>query len=477
MLDIETLILEYLIFNTDYFEVVMPHLEYQIFESTPHKYIARIIQWYYKENGENIPYDILGVKIQNLQNVNAETVNSIKKVYNTIQKPTNTNIEAVIRETEKYIKQRKIWNVISDGIEQYDKSKSFSVDFLDSAEKAITFSFDETAGYDYFANALERFKSYRENVDKIPTSIDKLNEMTGGGVEKQTLNACISSTNGGKSVWLCQEAAYNVLQGRNVLYITLEMRAEAISKRIDANILNTEQDKLGELSDEAVKFRFKQITEKSCGKIFVHSLPADATTVLDIKNMMEKIKRVHNVNIDVLMVDYLGLLNSYRYSAKVNNSYTIGKHTTEELRNLAVQYNIPIWTAIQFNRGAENPEDINDIGLKQTSDSYGIPMGLDFLFAIIHTTELDLQKRSVFKILKTRYSNHKGSTGMFTVKQNYPLARFENDPDQVDFTIKNDNNSNVGKQIDKKLKEKKETNIVPEDTNTVKVTNDDLFLE
>lgn len=475
MNDIETIILEYLIFNNEFFEKVIPYLDYKLFEQTQHKCICKFIQTYYQSEQERIPYDILGIKIQNIQNVNTETIEKIKALYNKLSKPENNNIEGIIKETEKYFKQRKIWNVIANGIEQFEKQKSFNSEFLEQAENAITYSFEDKVGYDYIDNVDERFKTYKENVIKIPTSIKTLNEYTNGGIEKKTLNACISATNGGKSVWLCQEAAFNLLCGRNVLYITLEMSEIQISKRIDANILNIEQDKLKTLSDEAIKFRFKDALKRTQGRLFIQEFPADSCTVLDIKNILDKIKRKHKIDIDVLIVDYLGIMSSYRYSTKNNNSYTIGKHTTEELRSLAVQYNIPIWTAIQFNRGAENTNDIKSLGMGQTSDSYGIPMGLDLLFAIIHTDELDVQNKAVFKILKTRYGANKNTSGLFTVKQNWGLARFENDAEQIDFKEKNDNNTKAGRMINEQLRQEKTNTTNNINTNTLMDNNEGLF--
>lgn len=475
MNDIETIILEYLIFNNEFFEKVIPYLDYKLFEQTQHKCICKFIQTYYQSEQEQIPYDILGIKIQNIQNVNTETIEKIKNLYNKLSKPENNNIDGIIKETEKYFKQRKIWNVIANGIEQFEKQKSFNSEFLEQAENAITYSFEDKVGYDYIDNVDERFKTYKENVIKIPTSIKTLNDFTNGGIEKKTLNACISATNGGKSVWLCQEAAFNLLAGRNVLYITLEMSEIQISKRIDANILNIEQDKLKTLSDEAIKFRFKDALKRTQGRLFIQEFPADSCTVLDIKNILDKIKRKHKIDIDVLIVDYLGIMSSYRYSTKNNNSYTIGKHTTEELRSLAVQYNIPIWTAIQFNRGAENTNDIKSLGMGQTSDSYGIPMGLDLLFAIIHTDELDAQNKAVFKILKTRYGANKNTSGLFTVKQNWGLARFENDAEQIDFKEKNDNNTKAGRMINEQLRQEKTNTTNNINTNTLMDNNEGLF--
>lgn len=483
MLDIETIILQYLLFNREYFERVIPYLDYKLFESLPHKFIAKTIATYFTTENDCIPFDILGVRIQNLEKVNAETINSIKALYNNLKKPDNSvSVELIIKETEKYFKQRKIWTVISNGIEEYDSKKDFSTNFLSEAEDAIAYSFNEKVGYDYLENIKERFELYRQNIVKIPTSIDILNEKTNGGIQCKTLNACISATNGGKSVWLCQEAAFNLKNGKNVLYITLEMSEVEIAKRIDANLLDIKQDSLATTSYESANLRMKQLLDKTQGRLFIQEFPADSTTVLDIRNIIDKIRRKHKVKIDMLVVDYLGLLCSYRYSAKNNNSYAIGKHTAEELRSLAVQYNIPIWTAIQFNRGAENPEDVKSVGMEKTSDSYGIPMTLDFLFAILHTDQLDLQGKTVFKILKTRYGASKNTTGMFTVLQNWGCARFENDPNQINLNEKDDTDTKDGKKIDSVLKKQTHNDIKEEennkqknDTNTIVADGSDLF--
>ena len=476
MLDIETIILQYLIHNKEYFEIVIPYLDEKLFESIPHKHICRIIKNYFNDEENSIPYDLLGVKILNLEKINIETVKAIQSLYSKLTKPNNTDIQGIIKETEKYFKQRKIWNVISSGIEEYDNSKDFSSTFIAAAEEAIGYSFDDTVGYDYFKNFDNRFELYKQNVVKIPMSISMMNEMTDGGIEKKTINAAISSTGGGKSVWLCQEAAYHLESGRNVLYITLEMSEVQISKRIDANLLNCAQDKLKTVSAEKQKLFYSQLKQKALGKLIVKEFPADSITSLDIKRVIDQIKRKNKIDIDVLIVDYLGLMGSYRYSTKMNNSYTIGKHAAEELRSLAVQYNIPVWTAIQFNRGAENPDEAKKLGLGQVSDSYGIPMGLDFLFAIIHTDDLTAQSKSIFKILKNRYGEKKNSAGIFTVLQNFACSKFMDDPQCIEIQYKDDSNTEAAKQMSKKLNADEKSNKIEKRTDNILASNiNELF--
>ena len=472
MNDIETIILQNLIYNSDYFETIVIYMDYKLFTSTPHKIILKIILNYFKENEVRIPYDILGVRISQLENISAEIIKQVKDLYSILKHPDELHTEQIIKETEKYIRYRKIYEAISDGAENLDSKKAFSGDYIKQMEDAIYFKLDNSVGYDYFANIKSRFESYKEDVTKIPTSIDELNNLTNGGIQPKTINCVISSTGGGKSVWLCQEAAYNVSNGKNVLYITLEMSETEIAKRIDANLTDTKQDSLKTLSVESMRFKFEKLKSKTYGKLIIKEFPADSITALDIKKVIEELKR-NKIDIDMLMVDYLGLMGSYRYSTRNNNSYSIGKHATEELRSLAVQYNIPIWTAIQFNRGAENAEEVKSLGLGQVSDSYGIPMGLDFSFAILKTDELSKKKKSVFKILKNRYGESKDNMGVFTVITNFPCARFENDPDCVEIRLKDDSNTKDGKNINKKLKEDKETNKIPEEnTDTFGKTND-----
>lgn len=460
MTNIETIILQYLIYNKEYFETVVNYLDYTLFESTPHKIILKIILSYFKDNDNHIPYDILGVKISQIKNISAELINQVNDVYKSISRPETNEIDGLIKETEKYIKQRKTYNVISHGVEEFDKQGEFSDDYLGKAEEAITFSFDNSVGYDYSENIEDRFKLYKENIIKLPISIDELNNLTNGGIEQKTLNCVISSTGGGKSVWLCQEAAFNLLQGKNVLYITLEMSEVQISKRIDANILDIKQDNFKTMSDDAMKLRINQVKQKVLGKLIVKEFPADSITALDIKKVIEQLKRKRKIDVDILIVDYLGLMGSYRYSTKNNNSYAIGKHSAEELRSLAVQYNIPIWTAIQFNRGAENPEDLHALGLSNVSDSYGIPMGMDFMFAILHTDEADKEGKSIFKILKNRYGESKNMAGLFTVLTDWGCAKFRNDPNCKEILLKNDSKTKDGAIIDKKFKEAEKNNTI-----------------
>jgi replicative DNA helicase len=307
----------------------------------------------------------------------------------------------------------------------------------------------------------------------MPVSIDELNKMTNGGIEQKTLNCVVSSTGGGKSVWLCQEAAYHLMQGKNVLYITLEMSEVQISKRIDANILDIKQDNFKTMSDEAIKLRINQVRQKVLGKLIVKEFPADSITALDIKKIIEQLRRKRKIEIDLLVVDYLGLMGSYRYSTKNNNSYSIGKHSAEELRSLAVQYNIPIWTAIQFNRGAENPEDMKAMGLSNVSDSYGIPMGMDFMFAILHTDEMDKQGKSIFKILKNRYGESKNMAGLFSVITDWGCAKFRDDPNCKEIALKDDSKTKEGAMVDKKVREKEKAKA--DNNNTIGNSDGDIW--
>lgn len=474
MNNIETLILQYLIYNSEYFETVVNYMDYRLFESTPHKIILKTILTHFKEEETRIPYDILGVKLNQIKNISAELVQQIKDVYKLLVRPESNDIDSLIKETEKYIKQRKTYNVISTGVEEFDKNGEFSDSYLSEAEDAITFSFDNSVGYDYLANMESRFQIYKENVIKYPVSIAELNKKTNGGIEQKTINCVVSSTGGGKSVWLCQEAAYNVMQGKNVLYITLEMSEIQISKRIDANILNRKQDDFATMSDNAGKMMMKQLKQKSMGQLIIKEFPADSITALDIKKVIEQLKRKKKINIDILIVDYLGLMGSYRYSTKNNNSYSIGKHATEELRSLAVLYNIPIWTAIQFNRGAENAEAIKQMGLGNVSDSYGIPMGMDFMFSIMHTSELDGTNKSVFRILKNRYGESKNDQGMFTVLHDWGCAKFFDDPHCQESIPKDDSNSKAMKDFNKNEKLEKEKEEA-DNNNVITVTDYDLF--
>ena len=467
MLDLETIILQYLLFNQEYFEKIILYLDTKLFASNSHKYIAKIIKKHFIDENERIPYDLLGVKIQNLQG-SKEVIDEIISTYKKITKPDNNSIDSIIKETEKYFKQRKVWNVIEDGIEEQNNSKTLSTDYIAKVEEAVTFSFDNNICYNYADNILDRFKEYKENIIKTPTSIKLINDFTDGGVENKTINIIVSSTGGGKTVWLCQEAAFNLQAGKNVLYVTLEMSEKQISKRIDANLLNEDQDKLKTMSEEAVKFRFNKVMSKTQGQLYIKEFPADSITTLDIKRIMDQIQRTHKIKIDILFVDYLGIMSSYRYSTKNNSSYSIGKHTAEELRSLAVQYNIPVWTAIQFNRGAENPEDAKTIGLGQISDSYGIPMGADFMFAVLRTDSLDMENKVGFKILKNRYGEKKNSTGLFTVMQNFKMGRFENDPNALNIQIKNDSKTKSGKALEENLNKK-------QNNNTIDNINRDIF--
>lgn len=479
MLDVETLILQYLIQDSVYFSEVINYIKSEFFRDIETRKIVDIIKKYYNEQNKQISLDVLGIQISHIDGINQETFNKINNLFLQIsQKITTPDTIGMIAETEKYFKRRYIWRVLEDGIIEISDVKNkglISSNLLEKTEKALLYSFNKDPFYKYKEKFSDRISLYQENVLKISTSSKMLNSMTDGGIEKQTLNACISSTNGGKTVWLCQETAYNLLQGKNVLYITLEMSRNQISKRIDANLMNIKQDDLKTLSPESAIMRFKHnVMDKTLGDIYIVELPADSSTTLDIKKQLDKIQQQDKVHIDMVVVDYIGILGSYNYSSKTHSLYTIGSKKVEELRNLAVQYDIPIWTAIQFNRSAENADELKSIGLGQTSDSYGMPMGLDFVFAILHTDELDIQKKAVFKILKSRYGERKKATGVFTVIQNYANARFEDDPDVIIVENKTDNKTKAIRDINKKLEGQIDSK---ENSDIIRNKNEDIFGE
>lgn len=452
MQDIEFLILQYLLHNAEYFEVVINYIDPKLFHSKPHQIISKIIKKFFISESKSIPYDLLPIKLQNLENLSESDLLLCLKLAEMLRsRPDNPDATGLIKETENYFRKQTIANVLANGIEEFDRTKTFTGEFIETAEKAIVYSFDDVIGYNYIKNFDKRLELYKENIKKIPTSISKINDLTNGGIQTKTINAVMASTNGGKSIWLCQEAAFNLQQGKNVLYVTLEMSEEDIAKRIDANLMNFDQNKLKDLSFESARLRFNNAIQKTQGNLIIKEFPAASATCLDIKALLNKIKRKDRIKIDVLIVDYVGILNSYKYDTRNNRRDIVLESVVVELRSLAVQYDIPIWTAMQFNRGAENKEELDNIGLGQTGSSYGMPQNMDFVFSIMHTDELVSQKRAIFNILKSRYGERKALGTCFTVLQKNELGRFEDDPNSISVNLKNESKTKSAKIVEEKV--------------------------
>jgi replicative DNA helicase len=308
--------------------------------------------------------------------------------------------------TEKWCQDRALHNAIMESISiiegKHDKlTKNALPDIL---SKALSVSFDNNVGHDYVDNADDRYEFYHTEEEKIPFDLEYFNRITKGGVPNKTLNICLAGTGVGKSLFMCHVASSSLVQGHNVLYITMEMAEERIAERIDANLLNTPIDQIGNMSKLMFTTKIQNLSMKTTGKLIVKEYPTGSAHAGHFRGLLNELKLKKSFQPDVIFIDYLNICASSRMKSLGGaiNSYTYIKAIAEELRGLAVEFNVPIFSATQTNRQGFTS---SDIGLEDTSESFGLPATADLMFALISSEELEQSGQLMIKQLKNRYND------------------------------------------------------------------------
>ena len=312
----------------------------------------------------------------------------------------------LIDATEKWCQDRAIHNAIMESITIIDgKHDSLTKGALpDLLSKALGVAFDTNVGHDYVENAEQRYEFYHTEEDRIPFDLEYFNKITKGGVPNKTLNIALAGTGVGKSLFMCHVAASALVEGSNVLYITMEMAEERIAERIDANLLNIPIDQLDKMSKDMFTTKVADLARKTTGKLIVKEYPTGSAHSGHFRGLLNELKLKKQFEPDIIFVDYLNICASSRMKAMGGsiNSYTYIKAIAEELRGLAVEFDLPIFSATQTTRsGFSN----SDIGLEDTSESFGLPATADLMFALISTEELEQTNQLMVKQLKNRYND------------------------------------------------------------------------
>ena len=308
--------------------------------------------------------------------------------------------------TEKWCQDRAIYNAIMESISIIDgKHEQLTKGALpDLLSKALGVGFDLKVGHDYTENVEERYDFYHTTEDRLPFDLEYFNTITKGGVPRKTLNIALAGTGVGKSLFMCHVAAASLVQGNNVLYITMEMAEERIAERIDANLLNVPIDQLDKLSKDMFTTKVNDIARKTTGKLIIKEYPTGSAHSGHFRALLNELKLKRQFEPDLIFIDYLNICSSSRMKAMGGsiNSYTYIKAIAEELRGLAVEFNVPVFSATQTTRsGFSN----SDVGLEDTSESFGLPATADLMFALISTEELEKQGQFMVKQLKNRYND------------------------------------------------------------------------
>ena len=400
---IETTILSNLIHNEEYTRKVIPFLNQEYFSDFIERNIFSTINSYVQKYNNSPDIEALNIDLQRVT-FNEDQYNSVQE-YLTTLKPSEVDFQWLLDETEKWCKDRAIYNAIFKGIQIIDgKDKQQSPEAIpDILIEALGVSFDTHVGHDYIEQSSERYDFYHTVEEKVPFDLEFFNKITKGGMPNKTLNIVLAGTGVGKSLFMCHVAAATMMQGKNVLYITLEMAEKKIAERIDANLMNISLDDLHDLPKRMFTDRIGKIKKKTQGQLIVKEYPTASAHCGHFRALLNELALKKTFRPDIVFVDYLNICSSSRFKMGASiNSYSYIKSIAEEMRGLAVEFNIPIMSATQTTRSGFVS---TDVGLEDTSESFGLPATADLMFAIISTEELEKLNQMLVKQLKNRYND------------------------------------------------------------------------
>ena len=402
----ESVILKNLATNETYARKVHPFLKEEYFSGNANKKIFNLISDFITKYNSLPTREAVDISLSKLDLVSEDEYTECSKCIESIFTETDlTDINWLVEQTENHVKDKAVYNAIMDSIHILDgKSKTHTKNAIPTIlSNALSVSFDNHIGHDYIDDAERRFQFYHQVEKRIPFDLEFFNAITGGGVPAKTLNIVMAGTGVGKSLFLCHHAANCLVQNLNVLYITCEMAEERIAERIDANLLDITLDSLKELPKTVYDKKMEALKSKIHGKLIVKEYPTASASVANFKHLLDELKIKKRFIPDVIFVDYINICASARIKQNANtNSYFYIKSVAEELRGLAVEYNVPIFSATQVNRsGFAN----SDFGLEDTSESFGLPATADFFCALISTEDLENLGQILVKQLKNRYNS------------------------------------------------------------------------
>ena len=400
---IENTIISSLFFNEDYTRKVLPFIKEEYFGNRVEQLLyGEIFKFVEKYN--NLPTkDAMLIELGQRKDINEEELNHLKDYVNQIEN-TEPDVQWLTETTEKFCKDRAVHNAVLSGIKILDgKDKKQTAEAIPHIlSDALAVSFDKSVGHDYIEDADDRFKWYHTKEKRYQFDLDYMNRITKGGVPSKTLNIALAGTGVGKSLFMCHLASSYLLQGLNVLYITLEMAEERIAERIDANLLDVTMEDLHDMPKQLYEGKITKLREKTQGQLVIKEYPTASAHSGHFKSLMNELALKKSFRPDVIFIDYLNICASSRFKGGNISSYFYVKAIAEELRGLAVEFNVPIFSATQTTRTGYVS---TDIGLEDTSESFGLPATADFMFALISNEELEALGQMKVKQLKNRYND------------------------------------------------------------------------
>jgi replicative DNA helicase len=402
-MSIENTILSNLIYNESYCRKVIPFIKEDYFTGQGSKIVFSIISDYVNKYDALPTSDVLTIETDQRTDLNETSFKEVNSVISSLV-VEKSDLEWIIDTTEKWCQERAIYLALMESVKIADgqdkmKDKGAIPSILSDA---LSVCFDSHVGHDYIDDAELRYDYYHREEETIPFDLEFFNKITKGGLPTKTLNIALAGTGVGKSLFMCHVAASCLLQGKNVLYVTMEMAEERIAERIDANLLNINIKDLSGLPKVMFENKVNRLASKTSGKLIIKEYPTASAHVGHFRSLLSDLSLKRSFRPDIIFVDYLNICASQRFKGSVVNSYTYVKAIAEELRGLAVEYDVPIVSATQTTRSGYGSSDVD---LTDTSESFGLPATADLMFALISTEELEGMNQIMVKQLKNRYND------------------------------------------------------------------------
>jgi len=401
---IESLILRNLIHNEEYVRKVIPFIKSEYFEDFNQKVLFEEILKFVQEYNQPATKEVLCIEVEKRQDINDTSFKEITQMVSYLDDdPSEFNW--LVNTTEKWCRDRAIYLALIESISLVDgKDEKKGRDAIPGIlSDALAVSFDTHIGHDYLQDYEQRYETYHRKEEKISFDLEYFNKITKGGLPNKTLNIALAGTGVGKSLFMCHVASSVLLQGKNVLYITLEMAEERIAERIDANLLNVPIQEIAELPKVMFENKVTNLAKKTQGQLIIKEYPTASAHAGHFKSLLNELALKKSFRPDIIFIDYLNICASSRYRGNSNiNSYTFVKAIAEELRGLAVEFSVPIVSATQTTRSGYGSSDVE---LTDTSESFGLPATADLMFALISTEDLEGLGQILVKQLKNRYND------------------------------------------------------------------------
>ena len=401
---VEFLILRNLLYNEEYVRKVIPFIKADYFEDLTQKIVFEEIFSFVEQYNKPATKEILCIEAEKRSDINDSSFKDVTNLISSLDDEPS-EYEWLVTTTEKWCRDRAIYLALMESIQLADgKDDTKGRDAIPTIlSDALAVSFDSHVGHDYLLDYEERYESYHRKEDKLPFDLEFFDKITKGGIPNKTLNIALAGTGVGKSLFMCHFASSVLLQGKNVLYITLEMAEEKIAERIDANLLNVNIQDITDLPKVMYEDKVTGVSKKTQGSLIIKEYPTAAAHSGHFKGLLNELALKKSFRPDIIFIDYLNICASSRYRTNNNvNSYSYIKAIAEELRGLAVEANLPIVSATQTTRSGFASSDVD---LTDTSESFGLPATADLMFALISTEELEALNQIMVKQLKNRYND------------------------------------------------------------------------